>query len=135
MLQPITMISVFLPGPPEPVHNCTVVNQTSESLQVACAAGFDGGLRQRFVAELYDVASGRLERNMSGVQPSFTVSRLPAGLELRLQLYAANDRGRSRPTTLDGFTLKAAEKRISSSSSTGERRHNCHPRFPISAHN
>ena len=100
-----------------------MVSQTSESLQVACAAGFDGGLRQRFVAELYDVASGRLERNMSGVQPSFTVSRLPAGLELRLQLYAANDRGRSRPTTLDGFTLKAAEKRSSSgaggSSSSG----------------
>ncbi|XP_037090440.1 uncharacterized protein LOC119110642, partial [Pollicipes pollicipes] len=42
----------------------------------------------------------------------FAVTQLPPGLELRLQLYAVNGRGRSRVTTLDGFTLKAAEKRI-----------------------
>ena len=94
-----------------------MVNRTSESLRVACSAGFDGGLPQRFVAELYDATSGRLERNLSTHQPAFGVTRLPAGLELRVRLYAVNARGASRPTTLDGFTLKAAEKRVSSSSS------------------
>ncbi|XP_043226125.1 nephrin-like [Amphibalanus amphitrite] len=102
-------------GPPDPVHNCSVVNQTSESLRVACSAGFDGGLPQRFSAELYDATSGRLERNLSAGRPEFEAERLPAGVELRVRLYAFNARGRSRPTTLDGFTLKAAEKRVSSS--------------------
>ncbi|XP_043219892.1 nephrin-like [Amphibalanus amphitrite] len=105
-------------GPPDPVHNCSVVNQTSESLRVVCSAGFDGGLPQRFSAELYDATSGRLERNLSAGRPEFEAERLPAGVELRVRLYAFNARGRSRPTTLDGFTLKAAEKRISSSSSS-----------------
>ena len=115
------------------MSNCSFVNRTSESLQVVCAAGFDGGLRQRFVAELYDVATGRLERNLSSERPAFTAASLPPGLELRLQLYAANSRGRSRATALDGFTLKAAEKRISSS--TGELSGNQCPKFPICAHN
>ena len=109
-----------------------MLNQTSESLRVACSAGFDGGLSQRFVAELYDATSGRLERNLTSALPEFDVSRLPAGLELRVRLYAANARGRSRPTTLEGFTLKAAEKRVSSS--TGERLRFTRE-FPISAHN
>ncbi|XP_037072241.1 nephrin-like [Pollicipes pollicipes] len=102
-------------GPPEPLRNCTVINQTSDSLEVKCAAGFDGGLPQYFVAELFDVAGRRLVRNLTRPFPHFAVLELPPGLELRLELYAANSRGRSRAITLDGFTLKAAEKRISSS--------------------
>ncbi|XP_037072246.1 nephrin-like [Pollicipes pollicipes] len=106
-------------GPPEPLRNCTVINQTSDSLEVKCAAGFDGGLPQYFVAELFDVAGRRLVRNLTRPFPHFAVLELPPGLELRLELYAANSRGRSRAITLDGFTLKAAEKRISSSSGGG----------------
>ncbi|XP_037072249.1 nephrin-like [Pollicipes pollicipes] len=106
-------------GPPEPLRNCTVINQTSDSLEVKCAAGFDGGLPQYFVAELFDVVGRRLVRNLTRPFPHFAVLELPPGLELRLELYAANSRGRSRAITLDGFTLKAAEKRISSSSGGG----------------
>ena len=35
-------------GRPEPVSNCTVLNQTYSTLHVACKAGFDGGLPQSF---------------------------------------------------------------------------------------
>ncbi len=33
-------------GKPDPVHNCTVRNQTYNALFVACGRGFDGGLPQ-----------------------------------------------------------------------------------------
>ncbi|XP_037073408.1 nephrin-like [Pollicipes pollicipes] len=100
-------------GRPDPLRNCSVINQTSDSLEVECAAGFDGGLPQYFVAELYDVAGRRLVRNLTRPFPDFAVLELPPGLELRLELYAANSRGRSRAVTLEGFTLKMPEKRTS----------------------
>lgn len=40
-------------GKPEPLSNCTVVNQTQNSFQVVCVEGDDGGFPQDFVAELY----------------------------------------------------------------------------------
>ena len=39
-------------GPPDPVHNCTVFNQTFTSLQIVCSTGFDGGLKQLFKLEV-----------------------------------------------------------------------------------
>ena len=33
-------------GKPDPVHNCTVRNQTISTLYVTCGKGFDGGLPQ-----------------------------------------------------------------------------------------
>ena len=33
-------------GKPDPVHNCTVRNQTISTLHVVCGKGFDGGLPQ-----------------------------------------------------------------------------------------
>ena len=75
-----------------------------------CRAGFDGGLPQYFVAELFDQAGQELLRNLTRPFPDFSVTELPAGLELRLELYAANSRGRSRAVTLQGFTLKMPEK-------------------------
>lgn len=40
-------------GKPEPLTNCTVVNQTQHSFQVTCIEGYDGGHPQDFIAELY----------------------------------------------------------------------------------
>lgn len=40
-------------GKPEPLTNCTVVNQTQYSFQVICVEGDDGGYPQDFIAELY----------------------------------------------------------------------------------
>lgn len=40
-------------GKPEPLTNCTVVNQTQYSFQVSCVEGYDGGYPQDFIAELY----------------------------------------------------------------------------------
>lgn len=41
-------------GKPDPPYNCTILNQTTESLEVECVPGFDGGQPQYFLLEVYD---------------------------------------------------------------------------------
>ena len=116
----LTIPNARLAGRPDPLRNCSIINQTSHSLEVECRSGFDGGLPQYFVAELFDLAGHRLLRNLTRPFPDFAVTDLPAGLELRLQLYAANSRGRSRAVTLHGFTLKMPEKGASMGGDSGK---------------
>lgn len=52
-------------GRPFPLQNCTVFNQSSDSLQVECMEGFDGGLPQGFILELVETPNLRLARNLS----------------------------------------------------------------------
>ena len=33
---------------PEPVENCTVINQSSDTFHMKCLPGFDGGMNQTF---------------------------------------------------------------------------------------
>ena len=64
-------------GPPERPVNCSVVNQTTESLVVECLPGFDGGLRQLFHMEVTDLQTGQLIANTSQggkAAPEFEVS-------------------------------------------------------------
>ena len=42
-----------LPGPPDPPRNCTLTNQTHDSLQVDCQEGFGSGLSQEFHMEVF----------------------------------------------------------------------------------
>lgn len=46
-------MSVSSAGKPHPPRNCTLWNQTAESVEVSCVAGFDGGLPQHFLLEVY----------------------------------------------------------------------------------
>lgn len=52
---------------PFALQNCTTSNLSSDSLQVECVEGFDGGLPQGFLLELVEVPSLRLIRNMSAL--------------------------------------------------------------------
>lgn len=40
-------------GKPDPLSNCSILNQTFDMLRIACEQGFDGGLEQNFIAEIY----------------------------------------------------------------------------------
>ncbi|XP_076667647.1 nephrin isoform X2 [Andrena cerasifolii] len=98
-------------GKPESPYNCTLSNQTTESLSVECSAGFDGGQPQHFLLELFDQHTGKLQASIiSKENVAFTVHDLESGKVLNMALYAVNAKGRSEPTILEGFTLKAAEK-------------------------
>lgn len=73
-------------------------------------SGFDGGQRQWFIMEIFDQISGVLQANVSSKLPIFTVGGLDAGKLLKINIYAANVKGKSEAVLLEGFTLKAAEK-------------------------
>ncbi|XP_019764544.2 nephrin [Dendroctonus ponderosae] len=97
-------------GKPDPLHNCSIVNRTNDSLEVECTEGFDGGQPQYFRLEVYDRKTGLIQANVSAKFPLFIVSGLDPGTELKMVIYAANSKGRSDPVLLEGFTLKVAEK-------------------------
>ncbi|GJQ65919.1 hypothetical protein Trydic_g4019 [Trypoxylus dichotomus] len=97
-------------GKPDPLSNCTILNETAESLQVECSAGFNGGLQQEFIMEVYDAQSRKLVSNVTSRTPLFTVGGLESGLGFDIGLYAANKKGRSEAVRLQAFTLKSAEK-------------------------
>ncbi|XP_015588753.1 synaptogenesis protein syg-2 isoform X3 [Cephus cinctus] len=104
-------------GKPESPYNCTLTNQTTDSLSVACTAGFDGGQPQHFLLEVFDQHTGLLQANVTSREnaaASFTVRGLEPGKVLNMVLYAVNAKGRSDPTLLEGFTLKIAEKQTGS---------------------
>jgi len=73
-------------------------------------AGFDGGMRQWFLMEIFDQHSGQLQANISAKFAALSVTGLDAGRLFRIYVYAVNGRGRSDAIALDGYTLKAAEK-------------------------
>ena len=93
--------------------NCSVVNQTTESLVVECQPGFDGGLEQLFHMEVTDLQTGQLITNTSGEPaPEFEVSGLNSGRGMKITIFAANADGRSDSAVLEGFTLKVAELQL-----------------------
>lgn len=97
-------------GKPDMPYNCTLMNQTSESLEVDCNEGFDGGQRQWFIMEIYDQETGLMQANISSKFPIFSVSGLNSGRLLKIFICAVNVKGRSESVVVEGFTLKAAEK-------------------------
>ena len=106
-------------GKPEAPYNCTLMNQTTESLSVECTAGFDGGQPQHFLLEVYDQHTDVLQANITSKDnAAFTVQGLEPGRVLNMKLYAYNAKGRSEPARLEGFTLKVAEKQTGKSQSS-----------------
>nr|XP_018907738.1 PREDICTED: nephrin [Bemisia tabaci]XP_018907739.1 PREDICTED: nephrin [Bemisia tabaci] len=98
-------------GKPDPPYNCSLSNQTANSLEVECLEGFDGGLTQIFILEVFDLQTNTLEANLSS--PSrcvFLVNDLMPGKLLRIRIFATNGKGRSESIYLEGFTLNTAEK-------------------------
>ncbi|KAJ0173859.1 hypothetical protein K1T71_011008 [Dendrolimus kikuchii] len=88
-------------GHPMPLQNCSVVNQSSYSLQVECLEGFDGGLPQVFYMEVLELPSLLVRANISSNHtPSFNVRGLNSRASYTIVLYAVNAKGRSEEVTL-----------------------------------
>ncbi|XP_044729168.1 nephrin-like [Chrysoperla carnea] len=106
---------IIAAGKPDPPFNCTLANQSTESLQIECIEGFNGGQQQSFMVEVFDQQNDILQANITGSNiPIFTVNGLGAGKILKILVYAVNSKGRSEPVLLEGFTLKIAEKQTGS---------------------
>ncbi|KAK7073995.1 hypothetical protein SK128_004910 [Halocaridina rubra] len=89
-------------GKPDAPGNCSVSNQTTTSFQVSCDRGFDGGLPQVFYLRV--AQPGTRGHTLSGVSPVFQVEHLSPDTTYRLQVWAANDKGRSPSVHLNAFT-------------------------------
>lgn len=88
------------------------MNQTSNSLQVDCMEGFDGGLPQSFIMEVLELPSlrPRINRTTYRTPPTFTANGLDPGNSYRIMLYAVNAKGRSDATVIDPVTFKGVAK-------------------------
>ena len=100
---------LFILGPPDPPRNCTLTNQTHDSLQVDCQEGFGSGLSQEFHMEVF--TDLQLLVNITARSPRLVARGLPPGQVLFLRVYASNTKGRSRSVRIDGYTLRMADKR------------------------
>lgn len=83
---------------PETVRNCSVFNVTSNSLQVQCTAGYDGGIPQHFHVQIYDELNRQILYNISYRYPEFTVKRLPSDSGFVIRITAVNAQGISKIT-------------------------------------
>ncbi|XP_076260413.1 sidestep IV transmembrane protein isoform X2 [Rhynchophorus ferrugineus] len=105
------IFQVVIAGRPSQLQNCSLLNQTSNSLQVECVEGYDGGLTQSFLMEVLELPSLRSRFNLTTYKaPSFVADGLDPGTSYRIMLYAVNKKGRSEPTVIDPVTFKGVAK-------------------------
>lgn len=103
--------SIVAAGSPDSVRNCSVLNVTEDSMQVDCVEGYNGGLRQQFVLEIYDTTdrSSSLRANFTSERPNFNLNQLQPARSYLLIIYSTNAKGRSKGIALTAFTLAMPE--------------------------
>jgi len=71
-------------GRPFPPKNCSIHNETEDSVTISCTEGFNGGLPQHFLLEVTDTQAKKIKFNASAtVSSCFQVRLLPFPLEIR----------------------------------------------------
>ncbi|XP_077513789.1 nephrin-like isoform X1 [Amblyomma americanum] len=94
------LFHVVQAGPPGPVENCSITNQTEGSLHLECQAGSDGHLPAHFVLSVHDALTSSVSANFTADKPDFWVHDLLPGVEYYLVVSAVNERGRSQELTI-----------------------------------
>ena len=93
-----------------------MTNESTDSFQVTCQPGFNGGLPQHFTLTVYKMSTENgelhLSANLSSALPSFTVSGLDPGSKYVGELVGHNVKGMGVPTQIHVYTLKLPEKLI-----------------------
>ncbi|XP_076335730.1 uncharacterized protein LOC143238948 isoform X2 [Tachypleus tridentatus] len=92
-------------GPPTKPVNCSVKNLTLDSVEVGCLKGYNGGLSQHFVLELYADNLQKVHKKLTSKKPEFSLERLSKDTKFRISIYAVNAKGRSETWTTDFNTL------------------------------
>ena len=85
------------------------MNHTEESFMIRCQEGYDGGLQQSFLLEVYDGEKLTMLNNISNPTPVFTVYDLTPGSSFVVEIYAFNSKGRSEAKLLRTSTLSTPE--------------------------
>lgn len=111
------VFQVVAAGRPFPLLNCSITNQTSDSLHVECLESFDGGLPQGFLMELLELPEliPRFNVTLTKGPPVFELYGIESGSSYKVNLYAVNAKGRSDPVVLETATFKGVAKYTSTS--------------------
>uniref|UniRef100_A0A1I8NIL5 Ig-like domain-containing protein n=1 Tax=Musca domestica TaxID=7370 RepID=A0A1I8NIL5_MUSDO len=108
------VFQVVAAGRPFPLQNCSITNQSADSIQVDCIEGFDGGLPQSFMLELVELNNLRLARNITlqhTTSPvTFFIDNLDPLATYRMIIFAVNAKGRSEPIIIDDINFKGVAK-------------------------
>ena len=109
------------------MQNCSVINESTDSFQVNCYPGFNGGLPQHFTLAVYKVngigggdtislgghgAERKPTANLTSTIPRFTVSGLEPGSKYIGELVGHNVKGAGDAKYIHVYTLKLPEKLI-----------------------
>lgn len=106
------VLQVVAAGKPFSLRNCSLWNQTASSVEISCVPGFDGGLPQFFLLELYKSSSGVPFYNRTNLnEPRFYLTDLEPDITFRIAVFAVNAKGRSHGVVLEEVTFRDAEKR------------------------
>ncbi|XP_076348412.1 neural cell adhesion molecule 1-like [Tachypleus tridentatus] len=92
-------------GPPEKPRDCMVRNVSMYSIQIACEEGFNGGLKQHFVLEIYHKNLERSEINITSEIPVFLIQDLSYETAFEIIVYAMNSEGKSENWVMTIGTL------------------------------
>lgn len=77
------------------------------AILIKCQPGFNGGLKQIFFLEIYDLMEQRLYLNITSVEnPVFLLTELKSNTKFNLNVYAANVKGRSSSVNLNFHTFQ-----------------------------
>ncbi|XP_070157723.1 nephrin isoform X6 [Polyergus mexicanus] len=103
-------------GRPDTPHNCSLLNQTTDSIYVECIEGFDGGLPQKFTMRVdREAGSGKggpaTVYNHTSKMPTFSVGSLDPGSTYEVSIYSTNAKGRSETVRFRATTLNLPERR------------------------
>ncbi|XP_023339206.1 uncharacterized protein LOC111709655 [Eurytemora carolleeae] len=122
-------------GPPAQPINCSVLDPDPRQINIACTPGYDGGIKQKYVCELYSIDPhdaddhvlsdpadesggegeegphpepklGRMFRNLSNEEPIFTLYNLEPGTRFVASIYAVNSKGSSKRVYMKASTVK-----------------------------
>ncbi|XP_074598664.1 protein turtle homolog A-like [Brevipalpus obovatus] len=107
------IFTVIPAGPPDPIRNCSIVNRTEDSVRVDCVEGYDGGLMQHFVMEVYPASALIGGTSSSSTSSSFASSSVPSSP-------AAMSSGSSSPSSAASSSSSSSSSSASSPSSSGD---------------
>ncbi|CAH1131742.1 unnamed protein product [Ceutorhynchus assimilis] len=114
------IFQVVAAGKPFPVKNCTLTNKTSNSIEVYCQPGFDGGLPQHFLLEMYTTNSKVPQYNVTSYnEPYFYLDNLETEVTFGIVVFAVNAKGRSVAAVLEEVTFGDAAKRTATDGDLG----------------
>lgn len=96
-------------GSPEPPLNCNVSIGKTQSLDIVCEPGFDGGLPQEFTIIVINDDLNVVVINKTSIFPSFSIQGLSSNksVSYKASVYSYNLKGKSEVVTLPEITLDA----------------------------